>query len=444
MSFSPASLLETLSRLELRAGSASRFVIALSGGLDSTVLADALWRTADLHRTPLLAVHVDHGLQRGSPEFAAFCRQFADQRSMPFDMVRVEVDQASGRGLEAAAREARYAALKRIVAEGDWLLSAHHRDDQAETLLLNLLRGSGPLGVAAMPALRRLGSGWLARPLLDVARGELEDYARQYAVESRDDPSNEDLRFDRNFLRHEILPPLRERFGDAGGRLARSAALARDASDLLDQLADLDLEALLDASGRVAVEGLKTLSASRQRNALRRLARRTGIAVPAAVHLEQIRDTLIEAREDAMPEVSWPGGEARRFRDRLYLLPPLPDAGLEEQAWACARPLFLGPQLGTLETRPTDGEGLASDLADRGLIVRARRGGEEFRHASHGPTRKLKKLLNEHAIVPWMRDRLPLIYSGDRLVAVADLWIAADARSRPGLEVRWKDRPALH
>jgi tRNA(Ile)-lysidine synthase len=443
VSFTPATLLEALSRMESRAGPAGRFVIALSGGLDSTVLADALLRTAEEHQTPLLAVHVDHGLQQDSPTFAAFCRRFADERSLLFESVRVEVDQQSGSGLEAAAREARYAALARFVQDGDWLLSAHHQDDQAETLLLNLLRGSGPLGVAAMPALRRFGRGWLARPLLEVTRGELEDYAKQQAVDCCEDPSNDDLRFDRNFLRREVLPSLAKRFGDATGRLARSAALARDAAELLDQLADLDLLPLLDASGRLAIAGLKELSPARQRNALRRLARRKGIAVPGAVHLEQILEALLEAREDAEPAVSWPGGEARRFRDRLYLMQPLPRSELAEHYWVRAEPLLLGPGLGRLEFENKGGEGLDVELANRGLTVRARRGGEEIKLESHGPTRKLKKLLNERAIVPWMRGRLPLIYSGDRLVAVADLWIAADAVARPGLEIRWRDRPSL-
>ncbi len=443
MSFGPASLLETLGRLEQIAGPAKRYIIALSGGPDSTVLADTLCRSAGEHGKPLLAVHVDHGLQPESAAFATFCQGFCSERSLDLECLGVDVDRASGGGLEAAAREARYDALAALVGEGDWLISAHHRDDQAETLLLNLLRGSGPLGIAAMAPLRTLGAGWLVRPLLDVPRSELLQYAEQHAVASCMDSSNDDLRFDRNFLRRDILPRIADRWPGAARSLARSAALARDAAELLDALADIDLEPLLDASERCAIDGLRRLSASRQRNAIRRLARRRGIAPPAATHLAEIMASLVTAREDAAPEVSWPGGEARRFRNRLYLMPPLPAAAIDDFAWSGAEPLSLGPQLGTLSLETVEDEGLDAELVSAGLTVRPRRGGERIRLESHGPTRKLKKLLNERGILPWMRDRLPLLYSEDRLVAVADLWVAADARARPGCRVRWRERPVI-
>ena len=191
------------------------------------------------------------------------------------------------------------------------------------------------------------------------------------------------------------------------------------------------------------MQGLAALPRSRQRNALRRFARRIGIGPPAAPHVEQILTTLLDAREDAAPLVSWPGGEARRFRDSVYLMPPLAPSPLRETPWTGARPLQLGEELGRLSLERVEHEALDPGLLRAGLVVRPRHGGEQIRIESHGPTRKLKKLLNEYGVVPWMRDRLPLLYAGDRLVAVADLWVAADARQSPGLEVRWHDGPVL-
>jgi len=443
VSFGPGDLLEKLGRLEQRAGTPDRWVIGLSGGLDSTVLADMLCKTRPRHGKVLLAVHVDHQLQPEATAFSARCRDYAASRSLPFESITVDVDRESGHGPEAAAREARYAALASIIGAGDWLLSAHHRDDQAETLLLNLLRGSGPLGLAGMEDIRRFAGGWLARPLLGVPRIALERYAEEHELDWIDDPSNDDSRYDRNFLRNEILPRVRERWPDAAERLSRSAALARDAAGLLDELADIDLAAIADAEWRISVTGLDRLSASRRCNVIRRAARRSGLPVPGSVHLEQIDRTLIAARSDAAPLVSWPGGEARRFRDRVYLMPTMQEASLPEIHWPGSEALDLGHGLGRLRLEASPEGGLDPAIARNGFTLRQRRGGEEIKTNSQSPTRKLKKLLNEHAIVPWMRDRLPLIYSGDRLVAVADLWIAAGALTRPGMAIRWDDRPRL-
>ena len=443
MSLGPDELLEVLGALERETGKVDRYIIGLSGGLDSTLLADLLSETRDRHSKALLAIHVDHGLLPTSSATAEHCRQFARERSINFELVTVDVDLDSGKGIEAAARSARYAAFETHMGPRDWLLCAHHEDDQAETLLLNLLRGSGPLGIAAMPAVRRFSEGWLVRPLLHVSRARLEELARARGLEWQEDPSNADTRFDRNFLRREILPGLSGRWPDVSARLARSASLSADAATLIDELADIDLESLADANGRLSVPGLKELSRSRRLNAVRRAARCSGLTAPPATQLEEIDQSLLCAREDAEPEVHWTGGEARRFRDRLYLLAPIPDAPVSIDRWNGESPIDLGPGLGRLRIASTSGTGLDPEIVRRGLSLRTREGGEMIRAESQGPTRKLKKLLNEAAIVPWMRDRLPMLYSGDRLVAVADLWTAAEAETRPGLSITWEDAPAL-
>jgi tRNA(Ile)-lysidine synthase len=445
VTFSPASLLERLGDLEAGANKPDRYVIALSGGLDSTVLAAALAATRDVHGKALLAVHVDHRLHEKSAEWSDHCGRLAARLDIEFVAEAVDVDTASGSGLEAAARDARYRVLATHVRANDWLLSAHHRDDQAETLLLNLMRGSGPGGLAGIGSLNRFGNGWLARPLIDVSRAALEAYASEIGLGWVEDPSNQDRRFDRNYLRHEVLPTLEEHWPDVTRRLARSADLAGEAAALLEDLADIDLRAVGDRPERISVDGLLRLTRARQGNLLRHSLRRAGLPLPGAARLAAILDHVVPAREDAQPVVRWSGAEMRRYRGKLYILPSpggaSPASGGPKLGDA---PLELGQSMGSLELAAGAPLGLSEAVIERGLTVHCRRGGEEIKLPGQTHTRKLKKLLQENGIVPWMRDRLPLVYSGEQLVAVADLWLAADAASEPGTAIVWHDRPALH
>ena len=445
MNFSEEGLLERLADLERLAGRPARFVVAFSGGLDSTVLLQAIAASRERHGKPILALHIDHGLQAESPNWVEHCQRVAAELTVPFACEKVSVDLASGLGPEAAAREARYAALGRFVAGGDWLLSAHHLDDQAETVLLNLMRGSGTTGLAGIGPVRRIASGWLVRPLLDVPRADLEAYVAVRSLDFIEDPSNLEQQFDRNYLRHEVLPRLEARWPDAAARIRRSAQLAREATALLAELAELDRVQCADRNDRVSLEGLRGLSPERSRNLLRYLVAQLGLPLPGASHLEQIVTELVPAREDAQPLVAWTGATARRYRDRLYLLPAEgPGEGRPPDSKVSGNTVQLPAGMGTLVLRAVTGLGLSEAVVARGLEVRYRVGGEEIRPFGQPHTRKLKKLLQEAGIVPWMRERLPLLYSDDRLVAVADLWIAAEAASEPGTAVEWQDRPALH
>ncbi len=444
MSCNARVLLHRLAELESLATSPDRFVVALSGGLDSTVLAHLLAKTRSEHGKSLLAVHVDHRLHADSASWAAQCQAFAAKFEIDFacEVVTVELD--SNHGTEAAARDARYAALQKYVADGDWLLSAHHQDDQAETLLLNLLRGSGPAGVAAMQPIRKMGDSWLVRPLLDVSRDELAVYAASEDLHWIADPSNDDCGFDRNFLRNEVLPVLASRWPRCGSTLARSAQLARDAANLLTELADLDRASIGGTGSRLPVAALSKLSASRQRNLLRRVAQLAGLPAPAAAHLQLIVEQLVPAREDAEPLVSWQGAEARRYRDNLYLLPAMSGADFECGQSLDTDAVTIGPGLGAILLVEGAGRGLSRDAIARGLTLHRRKGGEEIKPVGQTHTRKLKKLLQEEGIVPWQRDVLPLVYCGENLVAVADLWMAADMVAENGLAIRWDGRPELY
>lgn len=444
MSFQSPLLALELSRLAELAGKPDRLVVAYSGGLDSEVLLHALAGLRGSFSTELLALHVDHGLQGEAAEWSELCQQRAAALDIDCEVLKVDVDTNSGKGTEAAAREARYGAFRAIVQHGDWLLSAHHKDDQAETLLLNLLRGSGPAGLAGIGEVQPFGPAWLVRPLLPFSRNDLRHYAEEHDLEWIDDPSNEDRRFDRNYLRHEVFPVLHARWPDASSRLRQSAVLAGEAALMLDQLADADLETLGTRPDRLSVRGLRALGDERLRNVLRYAVRELGLPPIPAAALRSIVTDLLPAREDAQPHVYWDGAEARRYRDEVYLLLQPAVLGAVSPARFEAGVVELGPGLGRLRLEAGAGCGLSAPVVDAGLVIRAREGGEEIKPAGQLHTKKLKKLLQEEGIVPWMRDSLPLVYSGERLVAVANLWIADDVASSPGTAIHWDDRPALH
>jgi tRNA(Ile)-lysidine synthase len=335
--------------------------------------------------------------------------------------------------------------LAALLEPGDWLLTAHHQDDQAETLLLNLIRGSGPAGLAGIAEIRSFEDGSLVRPLLSFAQNDLRNYAALHDLSWIDDPSNDNQQFDRNFLRQEIMPRLASRWPDAARRLQRSSRIAGDAATLLDELAAIDAATLGDRPDRLQIDSLCALPTARQRNVLRYAIRQLGLAIPSEGHVQKVIDEVIAAREDAEPMVCWNGVQVRRYRNSLYLLAADPlDSPGDQGLVVDGNRMELEHGLGILRLESDAAEGLSRDVVERGLELRYRRGGEKFRPRGQAHTKKLKKLLQEASVVPWMRDRIPLIYADGELVAVADLWLADGAASKPGIAVRWENRPAIH
>ncbi|MDH4106721.1 MAG: tRNA lysidine(34) synthetase TilS [Gammaproteobacteria bacterium] len=446
MSFTPKELIGRLAGTGQGLPEPARYVVAYSGGLDSTVLLHALVRAVGSFASPppVLAVHVDHQMHPDSAAWAAHCERFAASLGVRYECRRAQVALDAGEGPEAAARTARYVILEHMLETGDWLLSAHHENDQAETLLLNLMRGSGLAGLAGIGPSRPLGRGWLLRPLLGIPRAELERYADAEALAWVEDPSNAESRYDRNFVRHEILPLLQTRWPAAAGSLRRSAELAAEAAALLAELAEVDLAAAGEPA-KLDLGILRALPGPRQRNLLRHAIRRLGLPLPPATRLNQVIEELAAAREDAQPLVAWPGAEVRRYRDHAYLLPAqvspgAPDGELLEPGRA---PLSLGVGRGSLALEPAGGPGIRPSVVESGLRIAWREGGERLRPKGHAQTHSLKKLLQDAGIVPWQRARIPLLYSEERLVAVGDLWIASEFVSEEGYRVRWLERPAL-
>ncbi|MEX0733436.1 MAG: tRNA lysidine(34) synthetase TilS [Steroidobacteraceae bacterium] len=423
----------------------ARFCVALSGGLDSTVLLHAMTALCRREGTSgLRAVHLDHGLQAESAAWADVCRAACRAAGVPLEVISLRLVPEDGASIEAAAREARYAALARNLQSGEWLLTAHHRDDQLETVLIQLLRGGGVAGLAAMPARASFGRGWHARPLLDVDRAALAAYAARLGLDWIRDPTNESRRFDRGWLRGEVLPAIRQRWPAAATTVARSAGHFAQAQRLLTELAHADAQGIVDG-GRLSIAGLRRLSRDRQVNLLRWWLRERGLPAPPAVRLATGIGELLDARADAAPLLRWPEGEIRRYRDCLYALHPMAPAPAAECA-AGAVAVDMGPGLGRFELVAGKAGGLRAELAAPPAI-RFRAGGETLRPHPARPRKRLKDLCREAGVVPWMRGRLPLVYVGDRLAAVGDLWIDAEFAVPPGepsLKPVWTGRPALY
>lgn len=419
-----------------------RFILGYSGGVDSHVLLHRLAKQRDGDRS-LTALYVDHGLQTASAAWGEHCASVCRGLNLPFRVVKIDARPAPGESPEAAARRARYAAFAAELDAEAALLTAHHCDDQAETLLLQLLRGAGPHGLAAMPTAARLGPGWLLRPLLKVEHGEILAYAHAHRLRWIEDASNTDTGFDRNYLRHRILPLLRERWPAANRTLARSARLCAETAAWLDEQAAADLAwVATDRPDCLSIPALQGLSEIRQRHLLRYWLRYLHLPIPDARQLHQLFRDVLTAAADRNPCVRWPGAEVRRYRNALYAMPPLPLHDprhqfiwqADTQGW----PPLQVPGLGQLHMQKTIGAGLcAKALAGRVLMVRFRQGGERFRPAGRRHGQELKKLLQQTGIPPWQRERLPLLYQEETLLAVVGLGVAADFAAEPG-EAGWR------
>ncbi|MBK1706289.1 tRNA lysidine(34) synthetase TilS [Halochromatium glycolicum] len=378
----------------------ARLWLAFSGGLDSHVLLHACSRLREPLSLRLHAIHVDHGLHPASGDWSNHCRAVCAGLDVPFTGRRVQVSRRPGESLEAVAREVRYRVLAEVLTPGDTLMTAQHLDDQAETLLLALLRGSGVHGLAAMPQSAPLGSGTLLRPLLGIERDALLAYAREHHLCWLDDPANETLAFDRNRLRSRVLPLLRERWPAAARTIARSAGHCADAAQTLDEWADAQLPAV--AGGRpsaLSVAGLAALQPRQARLLLRRWLTARGFLAPSTVLLRRILDEVLGARADATPLVAWPGCEVRRYRDDLFALVPLPPPPAVALDWVEGHKLELPSGLGWLEAPQAPLPPLQVRFGEPGRLCAA-----EAR-----PRRPLTKLFQEAGIPSWLRPLVPLL-----------------------------------
>jgi tRNA(Ile)-lysidine synthase len=404
----------------------SSILIGLSGGVDSVVLLHILHMLAPRFAWQLSALHVHHGISPNADAWSDFCAELCARHFISLHIERVDIAPLRGHGIEAAARKLRHAAFAEQSC--DFVAVAHHADDQAETLLLQMLRGAGVRGASAMPQfVERTDSVPLVRPLLHCSREEILDYAVAHQLRWIEDESNADDNYPRNFLRHRVLPLLGERFPAYRETLMRSAHHFSEASTLLDELAQQDATQTIEGQ-TLFVAALQELSLPRAKNLLRYFLHSCGAPMPQAVQLDNMMEQLCNAREDASVCIAYGEWQVRRYQGRVHalralgsfnqglVLPWLGEAGLD---W---------PALNArLHFKHVNNSGISlAKLLRKPVMLRLRSGGETLRPHSKAATRTLKNILQEHHVPPWFRDRLPLLYSGDELVCVPGVAVAAE------------------
>lgn len=406
--------------------------VGLSGGRDSMVLLDALSYVVGPLGCSLSAVHVHHGLSENADQWSAFCEAQCRARQVPIQIRRVHVEQDGGAGLEAAARAARYGAFAEL--NTDFLLLAHHQGDQAETVLHNLIRGAGSRGVAGMPEVRRLHAGsvrpLVVRPLLHVSPSAIQRYAEQHALEWIEDESNNDIGYTRNFLRHRVIPILKERFPKLEQTISEVASRFGEDAHLLEELAIIDRDRV-SRNGRVQLARLRELSSARIRNLLRLMIRGVGESAPDARTLAEAVRQLTILTSDTDFEFRFARHELKVYAGELYWLALGREPTLDAVLWKGQASVPWGD--GEVKFTAAVGSGFSVG-AGAGIPLRLvpRSGGERLKPDAKRPRRSLKQLYQEAKIPPWERERRPVLWCGDRVVWVPGLGIDAEFSCEPG------------
>jgi tRNA(Ile)-lysidine synthase len=412
-----------------------QYRVGFSGGADSTALLHALYECRAELQAPIHAIHFHHGLNAGADDWQQHCREFCLERGIEFTSCNLEIKQVSGTSTEEESRNRRYQAIGEILQSGDIYLTAHHADDQAETLFLNLMRGSGMEGLAGIPDLRRLGKGWVARPLLNTGRDELEAYLNRHGIAWLEDPSNKDESFDRNFLRNSLFPQLEKRWPGVGRRLTRSARTARMTATALADFLDTHSGALLSDRYRMPLPPLLQLEPPMRALVLRQWLRRQEIPAISEARLNEFLRQLASSTSSSQPEVKWDGWQLKLFGQLIWLqgndIPVLQTS----VSWTAGLTLELGGSVGCLQLRGNEVS------IPGGWQAGSRQPGARIRLHEQGARRKLKDLFRESAIPPWMRASIPVLYWDGEAVAVGDWLIACRLRNwleTNELEYLWK------
>lgn len=401
--------------------------IAYSGGMDSEVLLKICSELRQNGTIPdIRAIHVDHGLQSEATLFAKHCQSQCHKLSVPLKLIQVKAHARPGESPEEAARNARYQAILDMMAPGDTVLTAQHQDDQAETMLLQLLRGAGLAGLAAMPERSEFGEAYLLRPFLECSRTNIQNHAESLQLNWVEDPSNQDMRFDRNYIRGQIMPMLRQRWPSASTTISRSAGHCAEAEATLQTVAHGLLKDILNPQrNSLCLNGLKNLPAREQRLLIRKWIQASGYRCPSAKTTERIIREMFEARPDRSPRVKWSDAEIRRFRNELFILPPEENPGVPPVTlWPKATSIKLPGDNGSLQLVQTIEPGLSAELWQKGNIsVRYRNAENNCRMPGKQNSHSLKKFFQEQEIPPWIREKIPLIFNDDELLAIPGYWV---------------------
>ncbi len=431
--------MSAIAQLEQQLAGQQQVLLAYSGGLDSTVLLHQLVQLrVRMPALQLRALHVHHGLSPFADVWVTHCQQQCALWQVPLCVEHVQFDTA-GKGVEAAAREARYQVFHHHVQPGEMLLTAQHLDDQCETLLLALKRGSGPAGLSAMPAKMAFGPTYLLRPLLQQRRQQLEAWAAEHQLQWIEDESNRDTRYERNFLRQQVLPLLNTRWPHFAQASARSALLCGEQEQLLDELLAESLAQCLQADGALRIDQFAAMSAARRAALLHRWIASQGGKMPSRDALQRLYDEVIASRRDAVPRLQFGCHEIRRYRQALYWLAVMPSLRQLILPWPVpAQPLSLPGDLGQLIQDP-HGIALRLPRHDEPVNIRFQAQGD-VHIVGRDRGRSIKKLWQELAIPPWQRERTPMIFYGEHLIAVPGLFVTrdGDAGQRESWRVSWQ------
>lgn len=389
-----------------------------------------------------MAIHINHGLQDIADDWQQFASEYCEKLDIEFNSVRLEAKPNQGDSIEAWARQQRYQVFQTLTQKQDMLLTGHHRDDQAETVLLQLFRGAGPEGLAAMPFYTTRNGYAIARPLLNVQRRQIKDYAEQHSLDWIEDTSNQDTTFDRNYLRHRIMPELRKRWPQMDKTLQRVSSHQSEAVEILSDIAEEELGKISDDKKEsIDLDRLVMYPETKQKLIIRHWIKYNGFSLPSEKVLHEIFNSLLNSEPDKQPLVHWSGCEVRRYINRLYIMLALtnvdPSTSLN---WLLPQEISLS--LGNLSAESKTGHGIrASLVADDTVTVKYRSGGERLKPSGSACHRTLKNLYQEASVLPWMRDKIPLIYKEDDLICVPGLWTADHARCQsdePGWLFHWQ------
>jgi len=424
---------------EIASLAVTKFSIALSGGVDSMVLLDLLSK-AKGSNDEVRAIHINHNLHESSEEWVDFVKETCEKYKLPLIIESINPKQ-EGFGLEADARDQRYKKFKEIILDNECLLTAHHLDDQTETILYRIFRGTGLDGLRSIRKKAKFGKGLLCRPLINVPREAIEQYAKLNNIKWIEDPSNKNIDFDRNYLRNNIIPSIKKRWPKAQRTIPRLSSLAENNQKLLHELAKEDIGPI-ERFNVLDLGILSNKSALRINNIFRFMILKNNMGIPSLKVLENGIETLINAKSDS-PIVSWDGCSIRRYKNTLYFFNP--DLKQDEirplkMKWFIDETINLGGNRGSIQARFIKGEGIALNKCPKSLEIKYRKGGEQIKPSGHNITKSLKNLFQENNVLPWVRDQIPLVYLDEDLISVGDLWFNQDYKAKEqedGFLISW-------
>ena len=434
--FDSTRLLQSIARLP----QARMYWVGFSGGADSSALLHALSKSRNDLQAPIHAVHFHHGLNPAADDWQYHCQNFCRQRDISFTARKLEIERSNKNSIEEESRNRRYLAIGEMLQSSDIYLTAHHADDQAETLFLNLMRGSGIEGLAGIPELRKLGKGWVARPLLNTRKMELESYLIRQGIDWLEDPSNKDQSFDRNFLRNSLFPQLETRWPGVVRRLTRTSRTARISATALADFIDSHYNKILKNRHKMPLRPFLQLEPPMRALVLRQWLRRQEVPALPEVRLNEFIKQIAGSTSGSQAEVRWSGWQVKRHGNLIWLQDQLIPALNSCHDWTTGSTLDLGESLGCLQLHGS------KIIIPGGWQVASRRKGERIRLHHQGVRRKLKDLFRESAIPPWLRSSIPVLYWQGEAVAIGD-WIIAQRLQnwldQQEVEYRWEPASPL-